>query len=81
MAAASGAPVMLLHCYREGLGRYRLMVDEPRYLKFNRKTKKAAQLHLWCSQYAARMAELARRYPYQWFNVGAVWVDDREPSD
>jgi predicted LPLAT superfamily acyltransferase len=78
LAALSGAPVMLVHCFREGWSRYRLVVDPPRRFRFDRRQDKDLQLRRWMRWYAARLGEMARRYPHQWFNVDPLWS---EPSE
>lgn len=77
LAALSGAPIMLLHCYRNGFAGYEVRVDEPRYLHFESGRDKQEQLQEWASWYAARLADMARVHPYQWFNFQDPWLPAR----
>jgi len=73
VAAATGAPVVLVFCMKEGGRTYRIIIEEPRTFRFDRKRPRDEQLREWLTWYADRLEQQARRYPYQWYNFFPFW--------
>jgi predicted LPLAT superfamily acyltransferase len=73
LAAATGAPVFQVFVVRERLGHYRFFTFPPRILgrELLRAGSEALQPHV--DEYAGRLAETARQYPFQWFNIYPFW--------
>jgi predicted LPLAT superfamily acyltransferase len=74
MAALSGSPLISTFCFKTGPASYELMADPPRTFRFDTARPKEAQLGAWMAPYVARVEELTRRYPYQWFNFYDFWA-------
>ncbi|MEI7733620.1 MAG: hypothetical protein WCO56_28905 [Verrucomicrobiota bacterium] len=75
LAAASGAPIFQVFSVREKIGHYRCYTFPPQFL--DRKLLRATpeQLQPYVNEYADRLAEFARRYPYQWSNFYPFWEE------
>jgi predicted LPLAT superfamily acyltransferase len=72
LAHLLGCPVYLLFCLREG-ARYRLLFEKfADRIALPRQGREAA-LQEHASRYAARLDQLARRYPFQWYNFYDFW--------
>lgn len=74
IAALSGAPILWSFAIRVGPRQYRFVADPPRVLKFDSKRPKDEQLKEWVSVYVARVEEILREHPYQWFNFFDFWA-------
>jgi predicted LPLAT superfamily acyltransferase len=73
LAAATGAPVFQVFVVRERLGHYRFFTFPPKFLgrELLRAGPEALSPHV--AEFAGRLAETARQYPFQWFNIYPFW--------
>jgi predicted LPLAT superfamily acyltransferase len=78
LAAVSGAPIFQTFVVRERPGHYRFFSFPARFVsrEILRAGTDALQPHV--AEYAARLAEVARQYPFQWFNIYPFW--DETPA-
>lgn len=78
LAAATGAPLFQTFVVRERLGRYRFFSFPAKFIprEMSRAGIEAAQPHV--AEYAARLADVAKQYPFQWFNIFPFW--DETPA-
>jgi predicted LPLAT superfamily acyltransferase len=78
LAAASGAPIFQTFVVREKLGHYRFFSCPAKFIprEILRAGPEALQPHV--AEYAARLAAVARQYPFQWFNIYPFW--DETPA-
>ncbi|MEZ4239206.1 MAG: lysophospholipid acyltransferase family protein [Myxococcota bacterium] len=74
IAALSGAPVIVLGCFRAGLRRYELVTTPARVLRFDRSQPRDAQLAAWAAELAATFEAWARRYPTQYYQFHDVFL-------
>lgn len=80
LAAILGAPVLL--CFGLWLGprryalRFEAFADRVALDRANRD----AALTTWLTRYAARLAELCRAHPYNWFNFYDFWQEEEARS-
>ncbi len=77
LAAATGAPIFQTFVVREKPGHYRFFSFPAKFIprKILRAGTEALLPHV--AEYAARLADVARQYPFQWFNIYPFWD---EPS-
>ena len=80
VAGATGAPVLLTLCLKEGGRGYRIVVEPAREFRFERGRNRDEQLHEWLSWYVERLEHHVRRHPYQWYNFYDFW-DLPDPGD
>jgi predicted LPLAT superfamily acyltransferase len=73
LAAVSGSPIAQVFVVRERIGRYRLFCFPARFLprELGRANPEALRPHV--SEYAQRVANVARQYPFQWYNFYPFW--------
>ena len=74
LAALTGAPVILLGCFKEGPGRYRVIAEPPRFYRFTSRKQRDADLHGWAAELAQKLEEWGRRWPLQWYNFHDPWA-------
>lgn len=74
IAALTGAPVLWGFAVRLGRRHYRFIADPPRTLRFDPSRPKDEQLREWVRAYVARVEEVLREHPYQWFNFFDFWA-------
>ncbi|MCB9689253.1 MAG: glycosyltransferase family 2 protein [Alphaproteobacteria bacterium] len=73
LAALSGAPVVLLGCFRTGPSSYRFEAVGPRPYAFTDRASRDADLQRWAQELADVMAAWTERYPHQWYNFFDPW--------
>jgi len=73
LAALSGAPVMVLGCFKEGASTYRVLSSEPLYFKFSSRKQREEDINRWAQEYMSLLESWVRRYPLQWYNFHDVW--------
>ncbi len=73
MAALSGAPVVMIACFKETPWRYRVVAAPPKVLTFTSRSGRQEDLQRWAQAYADQLEEWVRRYPWQWFNFHDPW--------
>ena len=73
LAAMTGAPIFQTFAVRERLGHYRFFSQPAKFIP--RATARAGPEALapHVAEYAQRLAEVAKRYPFQWFNIFPFW--------
>ena len=73
VAAVTGAPIFQTFVVREKLGHYRFFSFPAKFIprEILRAGTEALQPHV--AEYAARLADVAKRYPFQWFNIFPFW--------
>jgi predicted LPLAT superfamily acyltransferase len=73
LAAVTGAPIFQTFVVREKLGHYRFFSFPAKFIprEILRAGTEALQPHV--AEYAARLADVAKRYPFQWFNIFPFW--------
>jgi len=78
LAAVSGAPIFQTFVVRERRGHYRFFSFPAKFIgrEILRAGPAALQPHV--AEYAARLAEVAGQYPFQWFNIYPFW--DETPA-
>jgi len=73
VAGVTGAPILLTLCLKEGGKTYRVVVEPPRVVRFDRTRPRDEQVREWLGWYVERLEMYARRYPYQWYNFYEFW--------
>ncbi|MCC7377607.1 MAG: hypothetical protein IT581_23300 [Verrucomicrobiales bacterium] len=73
LAAATGAPVFQVFAVREKLGHYRFFSFPAELVERAVARGGASAVAPFVERYAGRLAEVARRYPYQWHNYYPFW--------
>ena len=75
LAAATGAPIFQTQVVRERLGHYRFFSHPGKTIprEILRGGMEAVLPHV--TEYAARLAEVARQYPFQWYNFYPFWEE------
>ena len=78
VAAVSGAPIFQTFVVREKLGHYRFFSFPAKFIprEILRAGPEAVSPHV--AEYAARLADVAKQYPFQWFNIYPFW--DETPA-
>jgi len=73
LAAVSGTPIFQTFVVREKLGHYRFFSFPAKFIprEILRAGTEALQPHV--AEYAARLADVAEQYPFQWFNIFPFW--------
>lgn len=73
LAAATGAPIFQTFVVREKLGRYRFFSFPAKFIprEILRAGTEALQPHV--AEYATRLADVAKQYSFQWFNIYPFW--------
>jgi predicted LPLAT superfamily acyltransferase len=81
LASLLDAPVYTVFSMRERGNRYRVefsrLADR---ISLPRATRKAA-LQGYISQFASRLEEIVRRYPFQWFNFYPFWTEEERAEE
>ncbi|MEZ4316159.1 MAG: hypothetical protein R3F61_01590 [Myxococcota bacterium] len=84
VAALSGAPVLVLGCFRTGDLTYRMEAVGPRTYAFANRATREADLQRWAQELADVFERWTEQYPLQWFNFFDPWsptVPAEEPSE
>lgn len=73
LAAVSGAPIFQTFVVRERMGHYRFFSFPAKFIprEVLRSGNDALLPHV--TEYAERLAEVARQYPFQWYNIFPFW--------
>lgn len=74
LAGLTRAPVVYQACFREGLGRYRVLLEGPEPVDLPRGPAREAALAAAAQRMADRMAAQAKRWPEQWYNFHDMWA-------
>lgn len=74
IAALSGAPSLCSFALRTGPRHYKFVAYPPVTVRFQPGRSKDDQLREWISAYVARLEEILREHPYQWFNFFDFWA-------
>ena len=79
LAAVSGAPIFQTFVIRKRLGHYRFFSFPAKFIprEILRASPEALQPHV--AEYAARLADVAQQYPFQWFNIFPFWDETPTP--
>ena len=77
LAAVSGAPIFQTFVVRERLGHYRFFSFPANFIprEMLRAGNEALQPHV--AEYAGRLADVAKQYPFQWFNIFPFWDETK----
>jgi predicted LPLAT superfamily acyltransferase len=78
LAAVTGAPIFQTFVVRERPGHYRFFSFPAKFISREILRAGTAALQPHVAEYAARLAEVARQYPFQWFNIYPFW--DETPA-
>lgn len=81
MAAISGAPMIVLGCFKESATRYRIVSTPPVVLTFSGRDSRDADVARWARSFAAQLERWVREYPTQWYQFHDPWLaePEREP--
>jgi predicted LPLAT superfamily acyltransferase len=73
LAAVSGAPIFQTFVVRERLGHYRFFSFPAKFIprEILRANHAALQPHV--AEFATQLADVAKKYPFQWFNFFPFW--------
>jgi predicted LPLAT superfamily acyltransferase len=74
VAAISGAPILCSFALRTGPQQYKFVAFPPMTVRFERGRSRDDQLKEWVATYVARLEEVLREHPYQWFNFFDFWA-------
>ncbi len=80
LAALSGAPIFQVFVVRERLGHYRFLTFPARLLPRDLLRQPSEALQPCVAEYAARLASMARQYPFQWYNFYPFWAESSVPA-
>jgi predicted LPLAT superfamily acyltransferase len=78
LAAVSGAPIFQTFVVRERLGCYRFFSFPAKFMPREISRAGIEALQPDVAEYAARLADVAKQYPFQWFNIFPFW--DQAPA-
>lgn len=81
MAMVARVPVTLVFGVFEGGNRYRLMFERFAVPAPASRATRRAVLEDAIRRYAGRLEEVARQYPYNWFNFYDFWNEDSHPEE
>jgi len=73
LAAASGAAIFQVFVVREGQGRYRFFSFEGKKYSRDLLRAKPETFQSSVDEYASRLEQVARQYPFQWCNFYPYW--------
>jgi len=79
LAAASGAPLFQVFVVRERLGHYRFFCFPAMLVGRQLLRTGPEALQPFLTEYAQRLASMARQYPWQWYNFYPFW--EASPAD
>jgi len=80
LAAVSGAPIFQTFVVRERPGHYRFFSSPARFIPREILRAGTEALQPYVAEYAARLAEVAGQYPFQWFNIYPFWDETPAPE-
>jgi len=80
LAAVSGAPIFQTFVVRERLLHYRFFSTPPQLIPREILRAGAEAVQPQVAQYVSRLAEVAREYPFQWFNFFPFWEETPAPE-
>jgi predicted LPLAT superfamily acyltransferase len=73
LAAASGAPIFQVFSMRERLRRYRFFTFPAQFVDRQLLRQETERLKPYVAEYAERLENVLRQYPFQWGNFHAFW--------
>jgi predicted LPLAT superfamily acyltransferase len=73
LAAATGAPLFQVFSVRERLGHYRFFTYPPRLVPRTLLRGPPEELRSYVEEFAERLANTVRQYPFQWYNIYPFW--------
>jgi predicted LPLAT superfamily acyltransferase len=76
----SGAPIFQTFVVRERPGHYRFFSSPARFIPREILRAGTEALQPYVAEYAARLAEVAGQYPFQWFNIYPFWDETPAPE-
>jgi predicted LPLAT superfamily acyltransferase len=77
LAAASKAPLFQVFVVRERLGAYRFFSFPAQFVPRETLRRQAEGVRSYVAQYAERLEEVARQYPFQWYNIYDFWTETK----
>jgi predicted LPLAT superfamily acyltransferase len=77
LASALRCPVLLVFGIYCGGNRYRLYCEPFAERVVLARADRAAALHRYVQAYAARLEQIVREHPYNWFNLYNFWEPNR----
>lgn len=80
VAALSGAKVVPGFNIRLDDRRYEVFAIEGKNYQFDRKRDRDEQIREWVQGYVRIVEDMARKYPYQWFNFYDFWAPPAPPA-
>ncbi len=81
LAAAGRAPIFQVFVVRERLGAYRFFSYPPQFVDKATLRQQPDAPKRYAAQYAERLAEFVRQYPFQWYNIYPFWESTNTDSD
>jgi predicted LPLAT superfamily acyltransferase len=78
LAAVSGAPIFQTFVVRERLGHYRFFSSPARFIPRDLARSGPGTLQPYVAEYAGCLADVAKQYPFQWFNIFPFWDETPE---
>ena len=73
LAAVTGAPIFQTFVVRERVGHYRFFAHPAKFIPREMTRAGADALTPHVAEYARCLAEVAKQYPFQWFNIFPFW--------
>jgi len=81
LAGLSGAQVVLVGCFREPGGTYRLVATPPRVYRFQPGSTRDADAAAWTAELIREVEAWTARWPLQWFNFHDPWAHTPPPGE
>jgi predicted LPLAT superfamily acyltransferase len=69
----TGAPIFQVFVVREGIGHYRFFAHPAKLIPRTTARAGVESLRPYMEEFGGRLAEVARQYPFQWFNIYPYW--------
>lgn len=73
LAALARVPVIVVGCFKEANGAYRVVCSPPMECVFDRSRPRDDQIQIWAQSYADLLGTWAHRWPTQWYNFHDLW--------
>ena len=73
LAGLARVPVIVVGCFKEDTGAYRVICSPPMECVFDRTRPRDDQIQDWAQAYADLLGTWARRWPTQWYNFHDLW--------
>lgn len=78
IAALSGAPTILLGCFKESATRYRVLATPAMVLAFSGRDSRDADIARWARDFASQLERWVKEYPEQWYQFHDPWLAEPE---